>query len=178
MNTGQMLLSLGALIFLSTIVLRFNRAVLTSDEVMYNSKFNVLAASLCTSLIEEARGKAFDQETDSAAVTKVDQLSTTLGPDFGETYETFNDFDDFNDFGETYETFNDFDDFNGFVKVDSTMPSAVFYVTSKVTYVEANNILNILTKRSWHKMITVTVMSSSMKDPVQMSSTFSYWYFR
>ena len=129
---------------------------------MYNSKFNVLAASLCTSLIEEARGKAFDQETDSAAVTKVDQLSTTLGPDFGETYETF----------------NDFDDFNGFVKVDSTMPSAVFYVTSKVTYVEANNILNILTKRSWHKMITVTVMSSSMKDPVQMSSTFSYWYFR
>ncbi|HEY4755473.1 MAG TPA: hypothetical protein VIH28_05385 [Ignavibacteriaceae bacterium] len=162
MNTGQMLLSLGALIFLSTIVLRFNRAVLTSDEVMYNSKFNVLAASLCTSLIEEARGKAFDQETDSAAVTKVDQLSTTLGPDFGETYETF----------------NDFDDFNGFVKVDSTMPSAVFYVTSKVTYVEANNILNILTKRSWHKMITVTVMSSSMKDPVQMSSTFSYWYFR
>jgi len=162
MNTGQMLLSLGALIFLSTIVLRFNRAVLTSDEVMYNSKFNVLAASLCTSLIEEARGKAFDQETDSAAVTKVDQLSTTLGPDFGETYETF----------------NDFDDFNGFVKVDSTMPSAVFYVTSKVSYVEANNILNILTKRSWHKMITVTVMSSSMKDPVQMSSTFSYWYFR
>jgi len=162
MNTGQMLLSLGALIFLSTIVLRFNRAVLTSDEVMYNSKFNVLAASLCTSLIEEARGKAFDQETDSAVVTKVDQLSTTLGPDFGETYETF----------------NDFDDFNGFVKVDSTMPSAVFYVTSKVTYVEANNILNILTKRSWHKMITVTVMSSSMKDPVQMSSTFSYWYFR
>ncbi len=162
MNTGQMLLSLGALIFLSTIVLRFNRAVLTSDEVMYNSKFNVLAASLCTSLIEEARGKAFDQETDSAAVTKVDQLSTTLGPDFGETYETF----------------NDFDDFNGFVKVDSTMPSAVFYVTSKVSYVEADNILNILTKRSWHKMITVTVMSSSMKDPVQMSSTFSYWYFR
>ena len=162
MNTGQMLLSLGALIFLSTIVLRFNRAVLTSDEVMYNSKFNVLAASLCTSLIEEARGKAFDQETDSAAITKVDQLSTNLGPDFGETYETF----------------NDFDDFNGFVKVDSTMPSAVFYVTSKVSYVEANNILNILTKRSWHKMITVTVMSSSMKDPVQMSSTFSYWYFR
>ncbi|OGU42571.1 MAG: hypothetical protein A2315_06800 [Ignavibacteria bacterium RIFOXYB2_FULL_35_12] len=162
MNTGQMLLSLGALILLSTMILRFNRAVLTSDEVMYNSKFNVLASSLCTSLIEEARGKAFDQETDSAAVTKTDQLSTTMGPDFGEKYESF----------------NDFDDFNGFIKVDSTMPSAIFYVTSKVTYVEANNLLNIVTKKTWHKMITVTVMSSSMKDPVQMSSTFSYWFFR
>src|SRR4030066_2019547 len=157
MNTGQMLLSLGALIFLSTIVLRFNRAVLTSDEVMYNSKFNVLAASLCTSLIEEARGKAFDQETDSAAVTKVDQLSTTLGPDFGETYETF----------------NDFDDFNGFIKVDSTMPSAVFYVTSKVNYIDASDPNKISSSPTWRKAITVTVMSSSMNDPVQMSSIYT-----
>lgn len=162
MNTGQMLLSLGALILLSSMIFRFNRAVMTSDEVMYNSKFNVLASSLCTSLIEEARGKAFDQETDSNAVNNVNLLSSTLGPDFGEKYEDF----------------NDFDDFNGFVKVDSTMPSAVFYVTSKVNYVEANNLLNIVTKKTWHKMITVTVMSSSMKDPVQMSSTFSYWFFR
>jgi len=162
MNTGQMLLSLGALILLSTMILRFNRAVLTSDEVMYNSKFNVLASSLCTSLIEEARGKAFDQETDSAAVTKTDQLSTTMGPDFGEKYESF----------------NDFDDFDGFVKVDSTMPSAVFYVTSKVSYIQSKNPIEKTKNRTWHKMITVTVMSSSMKDPVEMSSTFSYWYFR
>jgi MSHA pilin protein MshD len=162
MNTGQMLLSLGALILLSTMILRFNRAILTSDEVMYNSKFNVLASSLCTSLIEEARGKAFDQKTDSAAVSNVSQLSATLGPDFGESYEDF----------------NDFDDFNGYVKVDSTMPSAVFYTTSKVTYIEATNPIKITTSKTWHKMITVTVMSSSMKDPVQMSSTYSYWFFR
>src|SRR3989304_6865300 len=138
MNTGQMLLSLGALILLSTMILRFNRAVLTSDEVMYNSKFNVLASSLCTSLIEEARGKAFDQETDSAAVTKTDQLSTTMGPDFGEKYESF----------------NDFDDFDGFVKVDSTMPSAIFYVTSKVTYIQSKNPIEKTKNRTWHKMIT------------------------
>lgn len=162
MNTGQMLLTVGALMLLSSMIFRFNRAVLTSDEVMYNSKFNVLAASLCTSLIEEARGKAFDQETDSAAVTKTDQLSVTLGPDYGETYPNF----------------NDFDDFEGFVKVDSTMPSAVFYVTSKVSYILSKNPIEKTKSRTWHKMITVTVMSSSMKDPVEMSSTFSYWYFR
>ena len=162
MNTGQMLLSLGALILLSTIVLRFNRAVLTSDEVMYNSKFNVLASSLCTSIIEEARGKAFDENTDSNSVSTVGELSTTLGPEYGETYETF----------------NDFDDFNGFVKVDSTMPSAVFYVTSKVTYIEATNPIKVTANRTWNKMITVTVLSPSMRDPVKMSSTYSYWFFR
>ena len=63
MNTGQMLLTVGALILLSTMIMRFNRSVLTSDEVMYNSKYNVLASSLCVSFIEEARGKAFDQNT-------------------------------------------------------------------------------------------------------------------
>jgi MSHA pilin protein MshD len=162
MNTGQMLLSLGALILLSSMVLRFNRSLLTSDEVMYNAKFNVLAASLCTSVIEEARGKAFDQNTDSAAVSNVSQLSTTLGPDFGETYKNF----------------NDFDDFNNYIKADSTMPSAVFFVTSKVTYIEATNPIKITTSKTWHKMITVTVMSSSMKDPVTISSTYSYWFFR
>src|SRR3989339_1985218 len=98
MNTGQMLLSLGALILLSTMILRFNRAVLTSDEVMYNSKFNVLASSLCTSLIEEAKGKSFDQNTDSSAVNNISELSLKLGTENGEAYADFNDFDDFNGF--------------------------------------------------------------------------------
>jgi hypothetical protein len=163
MNTGQMLLTVGALILLSSMILRFNRSVLTSDEVMYNSKYNVLAASLCVSVIEEARGKAFDQNTDTAAVSNVNQLSTTLGPDYGEA---------------NHKDFNDFDDFNGYVKVDSTMPSAIFYLTSKVTYIEANDPIAITTNRTWHKMITVTVMSSSMKDPVAISSIYSYWFFR
>ena len=162
MNTGQMLLTVGALILLSSMILRFNRSVLTSDEVMYNSKFNVLASSLCVSVIEEARGKAFDQNTDSAAVSKTDQLSNTMGPDFGEKYEDF----------------NDFDDFNGYIRIDSTMPSAIFYVTSKVTYIEHTSPIKATTNRTWHKMISVTVMSSSMKDPVKMSSTYSYWFYR
>lgn len=163
MTTGQMLLSLGALILLSTMVLRFNRSVLTSDEVMYNSKFNVLATSLCTSVIEEAKGKAFDQKTDSASVTLPDQLSSTLGADYGEIYPNFNDFDDFNDF----------------VKVDSTLPGTIFYITSKVNYIEIKpTTVLIVTNKTWHKMITVTVMSPQMKDAVTMSSTYSYWYFR
>ena len=161
MNTGQMLLTVGALILLSTMIMRFNRSVLTSDEVMYNSKYNVLASSLCVSLIEEARGKAFDQNTHGAAVSNVNQLSATLG-----------------DEGEAYEDYNDFDDFNGYVKTDSTMPSAIFYVTAKVSYIKNENPIKVTTSRTWHKMITVTVMSSSMKDAVTMSSTYSYWYYR
>ena len=162
MNTGQMLLTVGALILLSSMLLRFNRSVMTSDDVMINSKFNVLASSLCISVIEEARGKAFDQKTDAAAVATTNELSLALGPESGEKYEDF----------------NDFDDFNGYVKVDSTMPSAIFYVTSKVSYVEAKSPIKLTTSRTWHKMITVTVMSPSMNDVVEMSSIYSYWFYR
>lgn len=162
MNTGQMLLTLGALILLSSLVLRFNRAVLTSDEIMYNSKFNVLASSLATSLIEEAKGKAFDKNTVTAAVNNTNQLSTQLQAESGEVYPDF----------------DDFDDFNNFVRVDSTLPSAVFYITSKVNYVSMSNPDVVSLTPTWRKAITVTVMSPSMKDPVQLSSIYTYWYYR
>jgi len=163
MNTGQMLMALGALMLLSAVILRFNRTVLTSDEVMYNSKFNVLAASLCTSLIDEAKSKAFDEKTDDAAISDLDKLSSKLKAESGETYATF----------------NDFDDFNNYIRTDSTsIPGEVFYLTCKVNYVKPTSSLKITTSKQWHKMITVTVMSSSMKDPVQISSIYSYWYFR
>lgn len=162
MNTGQMLLTLGALILLSSLVLRFNRAVLTSDDVMYNSKFNVLASSLAMSLIEEAKGKAFDEKTTAAGVNNVSQLSAELKAESGEVYPDF----------------DDFDDFNNFVKVDSTLPSAVFYVTSKVHYVSMTNPEVISSLPTWRKAITVTVMSPSMNSPVQLSSIYTYWYYR
>lgn len=162
MNTGQMLLTLGALILLSSLVLRFNRAILTSDEIMYNSKFNVLASSLATSLIEEAKGKAFDEKTVSAAVSNVNQLTTLLQAESGEVYPDF----------------DDFDDFNNFVRIDSTLPSAIFYVTSKINYVSMLNPDVISLTPTWRKSITVTVISPSMKEPVRMSSIYTYWYYR
>ena len=54
MNTGQMMLSIGALILLSTVVLRVNTSFLTTKQVMNESKFGVLAVSLAQSVIEEA----------------------------------------------------------------------------------------------------------------------------
>ena len=55
MNTGQSLLSIGALFLLSLTVLRVNNSILTTDSVMQDTKFGILATSLATSLIEQAR---------------------------------------------------------------------------------------------------------------------------
>jgi len=161
MNTGQMLITMAALMLLSLVVLRVNKGFLSTNTVMMESKFGVLGVSLATSMIEEANGKAFDQNTDSNTVTSTTMLSS-LGPESGEVYPNY----------------NDFDDFNGLVKIDSTLPSAIFKIACNVDYVNPANPEVASGSKTWHKKITVTVTSESMEDTVKMSTIYSYFYFR
>lgn len=164
MNTGQMLLALGAMILLSTTVLRVNGNFLMNDTVLDETKFNFLATSVATSIIQEAKRKAFDESTVNSAISDIKQLteSASLG------WET----------GETRETFDDFDDFDGFSGADSSMPSAVFIYSCKVDYVEDKKPDSPANKKTWNKILTVTVSSPYMNDVIQMSTIYSYWYFR
>ncbi|OGU57496.1 MAG: hypothetical protein A2V66_12495 [Ignavibacteria bacterium RBG_13_36_8] len=164
MNTGQMLITIAALLLLSVVVLRTNNSFLITDSVLYDTKFGVLAVSLGTSVIEEATSKTFDNTSDSASVTSLNALTLPLllGPEAGETYDTY----------------NDFDDFNGYTRVDSSMPSAIFNISCRVNYVTTSNPDAISAIKTWHKEITVTITSVSMIDTVKMSSIYSYWYYR
>ena len=164
MGTGQMLLTMSAMILLSMVILRTNTSFLMTDSVLYDTKFEVLAVSIGTSLIEEANSKAFDTETDTTTVASTGDLTlaSTLGPESGETYLIY----------------NDFDDFNGYTRVDSSMPSANFNISCRVSYVGQDNPDLELSLRTWHKKITVDVSSISMTDTISMSSIYSYWFFR
>ncbi len=164
MNTGQVMLTMVAIVLLALVILRVTNNFLTTGDVLMDTKFGVLAVSLATSLIEEANSKAFDTKTDTNHVDNVLSLTgaTSLGKETGEVYPDF----------------NDFDDFDKFTKVDSSMPSAVFNIKAEVHYISPTNPDLPLTTTSWHKRIKVTVTSKSMADTVRLSSIFSYWYFR
>ncbi len=163
MNTGQTMMTMGAMMLLSAIVLRVNSANLNNESIRDKAQYGVLATSIATSIIEEAQSKAFDENTDTNSVALLSQLSSVLGPEGGETEETF----------------NDFDDYNGFTKRDSTMPSAIFDIACDVVYVASNNIEGFSTNRTWHKKITVTITSPfTPADTFRTASIYSYWYFR
>ena len=164
MNTGQMMLTIGAMVLLATLMLRINTSNLQTDSVRAEAQYGVIATSLITSIMEKAKSLAFDAETDSNSVTSNSQLTPVLnlGPAGGETYDTF----------------NDFDDFNGYTKVDSSMPSAVFDISCEVFYIHPNNLKAKHNLRTWHKKITVKVSSEFMEDTIKQSSIYSYWYFR
>lgn len=164
MNTGQTLLTLGAMVLLSLLILRARNSFLSSSTVMMNSKFSVLATSLAQSQIEEIKKMAFDESTVTGPVSDISDLTdpNKLG------YES----------GESYPNFNDVDDFNGYTKTDSTLPSAIFKLSCEVHYINPNNPDVVSNSKTWSKNITVNVTSKSMGDTIKVSSIFSYWVFR
>jgi MSHA pilin protein MshD len=165
MGTGQMMITIAAMMLLSTILLRINATFLSTSTTLYETKYDVLAVSLGTSIIENATSKAFDEATVINPVSSVTELSSILRAETGEVYPNFDDVDDFNNYYMT--TAN-----------DTTFLSAVFNVVCKVNYVNANNPQQISSSRTWHKRIDVQVTSPSMQDTIRLSSVVSYWYFR
>jgi hypothetical protein len=160
MNTGQMMITAGAMMLISILVLSISSTQLTTQDSMQNSKFGILAISLASSTLEIATQKAFDQWSVDSTLTNTNQLTLKLGPGPGET---------------SPETFNDYDDFHNYTNVDSTMPSALFTIKCTVDYVDPNKPGFISSSRTWHKMMTVTVTSPAMKDVVKLSKVYSYF---
>jgi len=169
MNSGQMMITMGAMFLLSIIVLSVNNGYLRNDDIVLDSKFDILAISLATSIIEDANGLAFDLATTGGTnVIYTSQLST-CGPGSGEYYvsrdsNNYNDFDDYNGLHITYN--------------DSTLESAVFDINCKVGYISDTNPDVFTTSKTWYKRLNVSVTSPSMSDTIRMSTIMSYFYFR
>ncbi|MBA4251070.1 MAG: hypothetical protein C0425_06175 [Chlorobiaceae bacterium] len=164
MSTGQSLLTLFGIMMLSMLALRLNSTLLITQDTMQNSKFGLLAVSLATSYLEEANRKAFDEITLAQEITTVTQLTAVnaLGPEIGEVYPDF----------------DDFDDFNNLIRVDDTMPSAIFNIRANVVYTTTANPNSTSATRTYHKRINLTISSPSMTDTLRFSTVYSYWAFR
>ncbi len=171
MNGGQMMITIGALMLLSIVILRVNIGNLNTNEVLIESKVEILATSLANSIIEEAFTKEFDENTLSTPAELLSNLTpaTSLKPE-----------------GETYPNFDDMDDFNG-LDIFKDIPGGDNYeIICTVEYVDPANPEIASAIRTWNKKITVKVTSKGMtqilndqtiQDTIKMSSVRSYWYF-
>lgn len=163
MGTGQSLLALAAMMLLTMITTRVNSTILTTQDTTQNSKFALVAISLATSKIEQASKLAYDENAIDPSAPNTSSLSTTLGPNSGETAE---------------EDYDDCDDYNGYVKTDSTLQSAIFTIRGSVGYVQSATPNVTTTTRTWNKKVTFTITSISMRDTIRLSTICSYWNFR
>jgi hypothetical protein len=171
MGTGQMLITLAALVLLSLVVLRVTNSFLNTSSVLMETKFGVLGVSLATSMLEEAMGKSFDENTADSGVAYVYTDLSTPGTD-GETYPDFNDFDDFNNL--SFSTYDTTIEHNRFAR----MYSAEYLVSCQVGYITPTNPEVFSATKTWHKKMVVRVTTPSTTDTIEMSTIYSYFYYR
>jgi len=177
MNTGQMMITIGAIFLLSVIILRVNTNLLIADNIIDKSKINLLAVSAATSFIEEATSKAFDENTMNNSIIDSTAFSATLGKESGEVYPLFDDFDDYNYFQGSHKKIDSLE-----IAIGDTL---IFETTCKVNYVPFQNPNSISSSQTWSKQMVLKVTSNAMmdeqterQDTVIMKTIYSYWFFR
>jgi len=158
MNSVQSMLTMGALVLLSLSSLRFNNSVLENSTAQVENKIYLTAFSLADDMIETIKQRSFDEATlkfptGLANLTSADEL----GPESGETYQTFNDIDDYN-----------------FYKKTVNAPHAEDYgIICRVYYVDGSNPDNVINSQSYYKKVVVTVTSPFMREAVNLSFVFT-----
>src|ERR1035437_1780887 len=129
-------MAFGALVIFSVFSLITNKSLINNKKVAMQSDYIITATSLAQSVIEEAKIKAFDEKTLKDTVTLVTSLSTTLGPDAGETFSPSIDVMDAvkNSFQSSLK-YDDVDDYNVYKRVVNTPLSGIDSVKVQVYYV-------------------------------------------
>ena len=159
MSSVHSFLSLGALLLISLISLRFNSAVLENSTIETENKVYLTGFSLANDLIEEIKMKAFDVATIKFPTTDPSVLTSpySLGPASNEEYPNFNDIDDFNNYSRTI-----------------TAPHAENYIVScEVYYVSEYNPDYKVMTQTFYKRVDVTVTSPYMKNNILLSFIFT-----
>jgi hypothetical protein len=174
MNTGQTLLTIGAFMFLTTIMLNFYRLVADTGDTIASGQDGILATTIATSYMELANGMAFDDVTDTSNVGLTSTIfltaASSLGTEAGE---------------DSLDSFNDFDDFNhrDFVK-QANGTNRSYKVHFDVYYVNPNNINQKSSVQTYVKRMDIktwrifpVATSATEIDTVRNSLVMGYFHF-
>jgi hypothetical protein len=174
MTTGQTILSIGAFMFLTTILLNFYRVAAETGDTIASGQDGILATTIAASYAEIAQGLAFDEVTDSTnaalASPTVLTAASSLGPEAGEdSINTFNDFDDFN--GKTFDK-------------QATGTNRRYRTQFTVSYVNPDNINQKSTARTFVKRMDLKTWriapaptSAKDLDTVRTFLVLGYFHF-
>ncbi len=158
MSNIQTFLTIGAMMLLALVALRFNSAMITSQNSDLSNKVYLTAFSLADNIIEEAKVKSFDETTINFPTTNPSTLSSVMGPDGGEKYPNFNDVDDFSGFKDTV-----------------TAPYfEKYFINCYVHYVSAANQDQISATKTFYKKLVVTVRSHYLASPDSVSLSYIF----
>jgi hypothetical protein len=186
MGTGQMLLSIMALILFGTTILSVNRNNLNQGVILRQTELGIYAVSLATSYVQKASGMDYDEKTVGGLVYITIPMpqppsipvatltaSGSLGVDAGETQNFDN-------------TFDDFDDYKNFLKDTTIAGVDKFHVAADVYYVnQTPPYAKVTANTTWLKKIDIKVNNTidrkyftgetAATDTIKMSYILSFY---
>lgn len=144
-DTSDFILLVLAMFLFAILQLGVTSVLLNNNKVMMNTELDYTAVALAQNIVDEARQKAFDQNTvgSYAGITVPDDFSE-IGPEPGETYPNF----------------NDFDDYHGYIRTDTTQ-FGIYTTTCQVDYMDGNDLRQVSTEKTEHKRLLVRVVSET-----------------
>ncbi len=144
-DTSDFILLILAMFLFAMLQLGVTSVLLNNNKVMMNTELDYTAVALAQNIIDEARQKAFDQNTvgSYAGITVPDGFST-IGPETGEVYPNF----------------NDFDDYHGYTRTDTTQ-FGIYTTECTVDYMNPDNLSQVSTEKTVHKRLLVRVTSET-----------------
>ena len=176
MNTGQIMITIFALILLVTITTNFYTIVGSTGDDISNGQDDILATAVSASWAQMAQGLAYDNVTDTSDIAFQNPSALTpsaaLGVEAGENKDSV-------------ATFNDFDDFNGAVlQKPAGSSSRIFTTRFAVSYVDPGNINASVPVRTFVKRMDLVTWRSyppphagEMIDTLRTSIVFGYFNF-
>jgi len=177
MGTGQSLLTIGALMMISIIILNFYRISNGISSTLDFSRFHMEGLSILTSHIEQLSQYFFDEvSTNIEAEKSLDMFTSpaNLGVDP-------------NDQG----IIDDIDDLNQVTLADTGISGVIYHIHYDVDYVmiQGDSIVHS-NVRQYHKRVTISVCdafnppmiyteqgSSRVRDTLRISTIISYWFY-
>jgi hypothetical protein len=167
MNTGQILLVIGAFVVLSTITLNVNATLVKTSTTGLEMEANLDALSIGQTMLDEILTKEFDEKTLNG-VRAFSSLDVTpnyqFGPDGAGEVITGNggvDTSMTGDFQSKYR-FDDVDDYDSYTRKAWNPRFGWFTVSVKIEYVDEDFPDLVTDWNSFYKRITVTITQPNM----------------
>ena len=157
-----MILTVGAVVLIGLTISTVQNNFSNHGFIFQSMEIGIYKVSLGTSVLEEAMGKAFDENSIDNPLYSTTDLTSSLGKETGEVYPDFDDFDDYNNYTSSMAVEG----------VDS------LFVSCSVVYIDPDDPDGVSSKRTWDKKIIVRTWGTVEPDTLTFQHIFSYWSFR
>ena len=159
--SSNMLIVIGTLVLFSLLAVNSNRNVMLSQEKRIDSQLISTGTNLGQSYMNQISSKAFDAAVvNGGDLTDINILTNPnqLGPETGETLNTY----------------NDIDDYNNYQNIITNTPGDTYTLIANINYVNESDFSSIVSTKTRVKRIYVYVTNSYMQDTVKIYYYKSY----